>query len=75
VKTFPVAFGRILPLLVLTGLAASGLPAYASVVDLTAPTTSWTPILYSNNNPDPSNDQQTGASEGDIVGNAAHPSA
>lgn len=74
-KTFPVAFGRILPLLVLTALAASGLPAYASVVDLTAPTTSWTPILYSNNNPDPSNDQQTGASEGDIVGNAAHPSA
>lgn len=51
------------------------MPANASIVDLTAPTTAWTPILYSNNNPDPSNDQQTGASEGDIVGNAAHPSA
>ena len=56
-------------------MLASVLPAAASVVDLTAPTTSWTAILYSNNNPDPSNDQQTGASEGDIVGNAAHPSA
>jgi hypothetical protein len=56
-------------------LLASTLPVNASVVDLTAPTTSWTPILYSSNNPDPSNDQQTGASEGDIVGNAAHPSA
>jgi hypothetical protein len=50
-------------------------PSRATVVDLTAPTTSWTPILYSNNNPDPSNDQQTGASEGDIVGNAQHASA
>lgn len=50
-------------------------PASATVVDLAAPTTSWTPIIYSNNNPDPSNDQQTGASEGDIVGNAQHPSA
>ena len=46
-----------------------------TVVDMTGPTTSWTSILYSNNNPDPSNDQQTGSSEGDIVGNAAHPSA
>lgn len=46
----------------------------ASTVDITSPTTGWTPILYSNNNPDPSNDQQTGSSEGDIVGNAAHPS-
>ena len=47
----------------------------ATVVDLTAPTTGWTAILYSNNNPDPSNDQQTGAKEADIVGNALHPSA
>jgi hypothetical protein len=54
---------------------ASALPAAATIVDLTAPTTSWTPIQYSNNNPDPSNDQQTGSSEGDIVGNALHPSA
>jgi hypothetical protein len=48
--------------------------AKASVVDVTAPTTSWTPVQYTNNNPDPSNDQQTGSAEGDIVGNAAHPS-
>jgi hypothetical protein len=54
---------------------ASALPAAATVVDLTAPTTSWTPIQYSNNNPDPSADQQTGSPEGDIIGNAAHPSA
>src|SRR2546430_12409685 len=49
--------------------------AEASVVDVTSPTTSWTVITYGSNNPDPSNDQQTGTSEGDIVGNAAHPSA
>ena len=48
--------------------------AHASVVDVTAPTTSWTPIVYANNSPDPSNDQQTGSEEGDIVGNAQHPS-
>jgi len=39
-----------------------------------SPTTQWVPILYGNNNfPDPSSDQQTGSSESDIVGNAAHP--
>ena len=74
-KTLSVVFRRIVPLLCLGGLVAFALPAHASVVDLTAPTTSWTPILYSNNNPDPSNDQQTGSPEGDIVGNAAHASA
>lgn len=62
-------------ILLAVAIAASVLPATASVVDLTGPTTNWTPILYSSNNPDPSNDQQTGSSEGDIVGNAAHPSA
>ena len=31
-------------------------------------------MLYANNNPDPSRDQQTGSAEGDIVGNAANPS-
>jgi hypothetical protein len=46
----------------------------ASVVDVTSPTTGWTAIQYANSSPDPSNDQQTGSSEGDIVGNAAHPS-
>lgn len=56
-------------------LSAFALSATASVVDLTAPTTDWTAILYSSNNPDPSNDQQTGSSEGDIVGNQPHPSA
>jgi hypothetical protein len=74
VKTFPFAFARtFLPFSLAIALAAA-LPAAASVVDLTAPTTSWTPIQYSNNTPDPSNDQQTGSSEGDIVGNAQHPS-
>jgi hypothetical protein len=48
--------------------------AIASVVDVTSPTTSWTPVQYTNNDPDPSSDQQTGTSEGDLVGNAAHPS-
>ncbi len=47
--------------------------AAASTVDVTAPTTSWTVITYANNNPDPSNDQQIGSSEGDVVGNASHP--
>ncbi len=75
VKTFPSGFSRTFLPLLLTGLAGFVFPAKASVVDLAAPTTNWTPILYSNNNPDPSNDQQTGSSEGDIVGNAQHPSA
>lgn len=48
--------------------------AHASLVDLTSPTTTWTPVLYANNNPDPSKDQQTGSAEGDIVGNALNPS-
>src|SRR2546430_2767915 len=46
----------------------------ASLVDVTAPTISWTPIQYAATIPDPSSDQQTGSEEGDIVGNAAHPS-
>jgi hypothetical protein len=62
----------------LTALFTSGIAlgphAHASMVDVTAPTTSWTPISYSSSNPDPSNDQQTGSSEGDIVGNSLHPS-
>jgi hypothetical protein len=57
-----------------TAGTAFGPHSYASIVDVTAPTTSWTPILYGSNNPDPSNDQQTGSSEGDIVGNILHPS-
>ena len=48
--------------------------AKGALVDITSPTTTWTPVLYSNNNPDASSDQQTGSAEGDIIGNAAHPS-
>jgi hypothetical protein len=55
-------------------LGAAYLANAGPTVDVASPTTNWTAILYSNNNPDPSNDQQTGTSEGDIVGNAAHPS-
>lgn len=57
------------------GIFSTALPAGASVVNLGGPTTDWTPILYSSNNPDPANDQQIGNSEGDINGNALHPSA
>jgi hypothetical protein len=58
-------------LALLAGVCAS---IHASVVDVSSPTTGWTAIQYANSSPDPSNDQQTGSSEGDIVGNAAHPS-
>jgi hypothetical protein len=75
VKTFSSASLRTILLLLLIGLIASAMTATATVVDLAAPTTAWTPILYSSSNPDPSADQQTGSSEGDIVGNALHPSA
>jgi hypothetical protein len=68
---YPRSFRAVL---LAVGLAAAAFPAEATLVDLAAPTTDWTPIIYSNNNPDPSNDQQTGSSEGDIVGNALHPS-
>jgi hypothetical protein len=71
VKNFRPAFvGTICAL-----LFAPALSVTATVVDLAAPTTNWTAILYSNNNPDPSADQQTGAKEADIVGNALHASA
>src|SRR5437016_4421676 len=53
-----------------------GQTAFASMtVDVTSPTTNWTTITYGNNYPDPSNDQQTGSTESDIVGNIDHPSA
>ena len=48
--------------------------ASAVLVEITSPSTTWTPVLYANNNPDPSKDQQTGSAEGDIVGNALNPS-
>lgn len=47
----------------------------ASLVDVTAPTTSWTIVKYGgSNSSDPIVDQQTGSAEGDIVGNQSHPS-
>jgi hypothetical protein len=70
--TFRVRFA--LPALVLLATAGVRASLHASVVDVTSPTTGWTVIQYANSSPDPSNDQQTGSSEGDIVGNAAHPS-
>lgn len=38
------------------------------------PTTEWTPVTYGPNIPDPFNDQQTGSSEADLVGDGTHPS-
>ncbi|MEY2537947.1 MAG: hypothetical protein QOG67_1687 [Verrucomicrobiota bacterium] len=64
-----------LPLFLMAALClAPALLRAGATVDVASPTTSWTAILYPNNSPDPSNDQQTGSSEGDIVGNATHPS-
>jgi hypothetical protein len=40
----------------------------------TSATSQWVPILYLNSFPDATNDLQTGTAEGDIVGNAGHPS-
>lgn len=52
-----------------------GRAAIASMtVDVTSPTTNWTPITYGSNHPDPSQDQQTGSTESDIVGDGSHPS-
>ena len=66
-------FARVLSLLI--GLFLGSQTAFASmIVDVTSPTTDWTPISYGSNIPDPSNDQQTGSGEGDIVGNQDHPS-
>jgi len=69
----PSCFG--LTAFVASVLASFNVATAAMVVDVTSPTTNWTPVTYANNNADPSNDQQTGASEGDLVGNTAHPSA
>jgi len=57
------------------GLAFSQVQADVVSFNISDSTTTWTPITYpNNNNPDPSNDQQTGSEEGDVVGNVAHPS-
>jgi hypothetical protein len=49
-------------------------PSAISQIIPDSPSTQWVPLLYGNTVPDPSADQQTGSSESDIVGNAAHPS-
>lgn len=55
-------------------LAAFASPASAAI-SITSATSLWTAITYADPNAaDPSLDQQTGTVEGDIVGNAAHPS-
>ena len=55
-------------------LAAFANPASAAI-SITSSTALWTAITYANPNAaDPSNDQQTGTVEGDIVGNATHAS-
>lgn len=74
-KLFGLARHPLTVVLVIVGLAITAKAPGAMVVDVTSPTTNWTPVTYANNNADPSNDQQTGSSEGDIVGNTAHPSA
>ena len=49
--------------------------AEASLVDISSPTTGWTPIRYGGSNGfDPTVDQQTGSAEGDLVGNSTHAS-
>ena len=47
----------------------------SAALSLTGPSTGWIAVQYANPNlADPSNDQQTGGIEGDIVGNASLPS-
>ena len=56
-------------------LAAFGVGAEASMVDIASPTTAWTPVRYGGANGfDPTVDQQTGSAEGDLVGNSTHAS-
>src|SRR6266571_2187471 len=74
---FPTSLKVNFPLVCLLFVLAVLGPVRGDVVSFNIgdSTTTWTPILYpNNNNPDPSNDQQTGSEEGDIVGNVAHPS-
>ncbi len=54
------------------GVIATACPARAGL-DLSSPASEWTPIVYPTTLiPDPSADQQTGSSEGDLVGNPTH---
>ena len=65
---------RRIPALAAACIAVLCSSANGALVDINSPSTTWTPVLYANNNPDPSKDQQTGSAEGDIVGNALNPS-
>ena len=56
-------------LLCLTGLST----VWAQGLNVSGPTTEWSAVSYGTNYPDPSNDQQTGSEEGDIVGNQQNP--
>ena len=58
--------------IVFAGLISSPTAKAVSDIIIDSPTTNWTTIRYGNNNPDDPNDQQTGSSEGDIVGNLLH---
>ena len=63
-------------LLILLGVLAmvSSQSAFAQINPVSS-TTGWAPLLYGSGNfPDPSGDQQTGSTEGDIVGDTSHPS-
>ena len=61
----------------LRGLTAAlvlvALPAGAATIDPASPTTGWTEISYPLLLPDYSDDQRTGISEADIVGDAGNP--
>jgi hypothetical protein len=62
-------YARLLRGTILIGVLGYGaFTQTASALDLTLPTSSWTPITYANNNDDPFDDQQTGDPESDIVG-------
>lgn len=64
---------RWIAVLVVLSFVAVG--AARAALDVASPTTDWTGILYPGSVvPDPSNDQQTGSSEGDLVGNSTNAS-
>ncbi|MBC8206115.1 MAG: hypothetical protein H8E68_03070 [Kiritimatiellaeota bacterium] len=52
--------------------ALSALPCFSAII-IGSPTTSWIPITYGANVPDPVEDQQTGLVSGDLVGDTNHP--
>ena len=61
--------------LLLLSVIALLVPSAFAQLDPNSPSTQWVPILYGNGNyPDPTDDQQTGSAEGDLVGNSSQPS-